>query len=154
MPYTPTTIINTGSSPVAITLTGITYNQFLNSLGAYVYQFNELYLFTDVAAQLSNPIGYTNKDANGNTKTWIIQPVVDPYQYSPALYVPLEGRDIIIDDSATIEFNLLPNATLKLQFFGKSISVTQYLGGDTNFSSVAESLGMDDFFVSQDQIED
>lgn len=155
--YNPTAIVVNGSPAVNVTLTGtVTYQQFLQSLGAYVYQFDELYIWTTNIAQLTAPIKYEYTNANGDSQTEIITPKIDPYQPSPALYVSLKGMaaPVIIDDSATIAFALAPLTTIKFKFFGKVSTVADYLSGIDNFKDVSIEMGMEDFFESQDQIED
>lgn len=142
----------TVTSPLTVTLANnVTYQQFLNSLGAYVYWFEVIYLWTTNSSQISQPILYNYTDANGDAKTFTIVPTTDPYQYSPALYINIKDFDVVIDANSTIQFNILPNTTLKFKLYGDGMSVNA-LNGDqkSNFSQLADSIGLPDFFDDTD----
>lgn len=142
----------TVTSPVSVTLAnGVTYQQFLNSLGAYVYWFDVIYLWTTNSAQITQPILYNYTDVNGNAKTLTIVPTTDPYQYSPALYINIKDFDIVIDGNSIVQFNLLPQTTLKFKLYGDVMSVTMLQGNkDDNFTNLAESIGDKEFFADTD----
>jgi len=140
------------TSPVTITLAnGVTYQQFLNSLGAYVYWFDVIYLWTTNASQITQPMQYNYTDVNGNAKTLSIIPTTDPYQYSPALYINIKDFDIVVDGNSTVQFNLLPNTTLKLKLYGDGMSVNSlHKDKADNLSKLAESIGDKEFFADTD----
>jgi hypothetical protein len=137
---------------VGVTLAnGVTYQQFINSLGAYVYWFDVIYLWTDNPTQITQPITYNYTDVNGNAKTLSIIPTTDPYQYSPALYINIKNFDVVVDGNSTFQFNLLPNTTLKFKLYGDAMSVNQ-LHGDkqSNFDELAKTIGDPEFFADTD----
>jgi len=140
------------SSPVSITLAnGVTYQQFLNSLGAYVYWFDVVYLWTTNSTQITQPILYNYTDVNGNAKTLTIVPTTDPYQYSPALYINVKDFDIVFDGNSTVQFSLLPQTTLKFKLFGDGMSVGALQGNkNDNFTKLAENIGDAEFFKDED----
>lgn len=140
------------TSPVSITLAnGVTYQQFLNSLGAYVYWFDVVYLWTTNPSQINEVVLYNYTDVNGNAKSLSVTPTKDPYQFSPALYINVKNFDIVVDGNSTFSFNLLPNTTLKFKLYGDGMSVNQ-LHGDkrSNFDELAKTIGMPDFFADED----
>jgi hypothetical protein len=146
------TITNVGSPLVTVTLANnVTYQQFLNSLGAYVYWFDIVYLYSTNAKQINEPVLYNYTDANGNSKVLTITPTKDPYQFSPALYINVKDFDIVIDGNSTVTFNLLPNTTLKFKLYGDVMSVN-LLNGDkqNNFTELAETMGDSQFFADTD----
>jgi hypothetical protein len=142
----------TVTSPLSITLAnGVTYQQFLNSLGAYVYWFEVIYLWTTNSGQISQPILYNYTDANGDSKTLTIVPTTDPYQYSPALYINIKDFDVVIDSNSTVQFNILPNTTLKFKLYGDGMSVNAlHLDQKSNFNELAKTIGEPDFFADTD----
>lgn len=141
-----------GSPAVSITLAnGVTYQQFLNSLGAYVYWFDIVYLWTTNASQINEVVLYNYTDVNGNAKSLSVTPTKDPYQYSPALYINVKNFDIVVDGNSTFSFNLLPNTTLKFKLYGDGMSVNQLHGDkESNFDQLAKAIGMDEFFADED----
>lgn len=148
--YSATVVL--GSPSVSVTLAnGVTYQQFLNSLGSYVYWFDVIYLWTTNGNQINQPILYNYTDTNGNAKTLTVSPTKDPYQYSPALYINIKDLDIVIDGNSTVQFNLLPNTTLKFKLYGDVMSVN-LLHGDkqSNFDELAKTMGMSDYFADDD----
>lgn len=143
----------TTTPSVSITLAnGVTYQQFLNSLGAFVYWFDVIYLWTNTPAQITQPILYNYTDVNGNARTVSIIPTTDPYQYSPALYIDIKDFNVVVDGNSTVQFTLLPNATLKFKLYGDYMSVSALNGGEqnNNFNKLAETIGMPDFFADTD----
>jgi hypothetical protein len=142
----------TVTSPLTVTLANnVTYQQFLNSLGAYVYCFEVIYLWTTNSAQITQPILYNYTDVNGNAKTLTIVPTTDPYQYSPALYINIKDFDIVIDGNSIVQFNLLPLTTLKFKLYGDVMSVSMLQGDkNDNFNNLAESIGDVEFFADTD----
>lgn len=142
----------TVTSPVSITLAnGVTYQQFLNSLGTYVYWFDVVYLWTTNPAQITQPFLYNYTDANGEAKTLTVTPTKDPYQFSPALYINIKEFDIVLDGNSTVQFNLLPLTTLKFKLYGDVMSVNMLHGDkNDNLSNLAETIGDPEFFTDTD----
>jgi len=142
----------TTTPAVTITLAnGVTYQQFLNSLGAFVYWFDVIYLWTNTPAQIPQPILYNYTDVNGNAKVLSIIPTTDPYQFSPALYINIQNFDIVVDGNSTVQFNLLPNATLKFKLYGDAMSVSALQGDkNDNFTELAKTIGDASFFADTD----
>lgn len=140
------------NSPVSVTLAnGVTYQQFLNSLGAYVYWFDVVYLWTTNPSQITQPILYNYTDVNGEAKTLTITPTKDPYQYSPALYINIKDFDIVIDGNSIVQFNILPLTTLKFKLYGDVMSVNMLHGDkNDNFTNLADTIGDPEFFADTD----
>ena len=100
-----------------ITLTGITYNQFLQSLGSDVYNAYTLYLASQNAAQLTNPLTFFILDANGNKNYETLPPTIDPYQFVNAIFYNPEKGLVILNGNSGLTFDVLPNTSLRVQFF-------------------------------------
>jgi hypothetical protein len=145
------TIIPSSPSVSVQLANGVTYQQFQNSLGTYVYWFDVLYLFTNNPAQITQPILYNYTDVNGNAKVLSIIPTTDPYQFSSALYVNIKDLDIVVDGNSTVNFDLLPNTTLKLKLYGDVMSINALHGDkNDNFTELAKTIGDPEFFADTD----
>lgn len=140
---TPTISIvmpNTGVSAV-----GITYNQFLNSLGKYNYGVNFFYISATTIQQVGVPVFYSRFDSNGNQVNTILPFSVDPYQSQPAMYYDTNSDEIIFTGLSSIRFPILPNQRI----FFKCFTTIAYVGnqlddkgtesGDDLFEEIEEA---------------
>lgn len=112
--------------PSGIAGVGITYNQFLNSLGAYNYGAEFFYLSSSTYTQIGQPVYYNHFDANGNSITTFLPFAVDPYQSQPSIFYETNSDEIIITKLSSMQFNLEPNTTVYFKFF----STITYLGNE------------------------
>lgn len=147
--YSPT--ISNVIPSVSVTLpNGVTYQQFLASLGSWVYWFDVLYLFTDTQAQLSQPMNYNYTNIDGNERVLNVIPAVDPYQFAKSLFLNIQELDIVLDGQATVSFNLMPYSFLKLKLYGDSMAITYLLGAEGNKEELVKTMGMPDFYKIED----
>lgn len=112
--------------PSGIAGVGITYNQFLNSLGTYNYGAEFFYLSSTSYTQIGQPVYYNHFDANGNSITTYIPFAVDPYQSQPSIFYETNSDEIIITKLSSMQFNVEPNTTIYFKFF----ATITYLGNE------------------------
>jgi len=125
-------VVTTGVAPAisivmpntGITATGITYNQFLNSLGEYCYGVNFFYLSATSIQQVGVPVFYNVFESNGNSISTILPFAVDPYQSQPAIYYDTNDDEIVFTGLGSLRFPILPN---QLVFF-KFLATVTYIG--------------------------
>lgn len=122
---------------ITITLPGInnTFQEFVNSLGAHVYNVELLYMSGPDFNQISQSVGYSRTEADGKGYGRSIPFYIDPYQYQPAKFMETDKSKTIIDNNSNIQFVIIKNSTAQFKFFGDRISVTEPF----------EALGMDNF---------
>jgi len=106
--------ISTGGT---ITLSGVSYNQFLQSLGRDVYLAFTLYFASQNSAQLTTPITFFILDANGNKKYETLSPTIDPYQFVNAIYYNPEKGLVVLNGNSGLTFDILANTSMRVQFY-------------------------------------
>ena len=145
-----TVTINTNVPPaVSVTMTGnITYGQFKNSLGQFVYKVNKLYIFSPNQSQISQIYNYSKYDSDGNQNLQSVIPAVDPFQNQSSLFIELGERNIVIDGRDYVDTVLLPNSTLQMKFYVDKISSSDKLDKDSlsNFDKLENAEGDNGFF--------
>jgi hypothetical protein len=112
--------------PSGISGVGITYNQFLNSLGKYNYGVEFFYLSSTSFTQVGQPVYYNHFDANGNSITTFIPFAVDPYQSQPSIFYEVNSDEIIITNLSSMQLVVEAGTTLYFKFF----STITYLGNE------------------------
>jgi hypothetical protein len=125
----------------------ITYNQIKESLGTYVYNVKELYLYSENINQLIGVINYNSYDADGNRNITNISTIFDPYQIATSIYVDLRNYplDVILNGNSSVSTNILANTMLQIKFMSKRI--TSSFGANLNNFLVGERLaGKPNFF--------
>lgn len=124
--FTPTILVNT-TPPLEVTIAdprgGVTYQQFQNSLGQYVYIVQGFYLFCTNLVQLTSAVNYNLYDAGGNQTITNIVTTVDPYQEATSIVVDLKNSitDIILNGNSSVSFEVLPNVVLQFKTFNRRI---------------------------------
>ena len=134
--------------PLQVTGSGVTYAQFLQSLGKYNYGTEYFYLFASTYYEIGQPVYYNHFDANGNSVTTFLPFAVDPYQSQPAIFYETEPDQIVLTGLSSISFNVYPNKTVYFKFF----STITYLGnelddknspsGDNTFEEIEKEEGI------------
>ena len=116
--------ITTNTTPAIVTdLSGnTTYTQFKNSLGNYVYQVEEVYLYSTNLRQIQGGFKYLKYDSNGRQNVQTILSVISPYQSFTSIYVETSDKNLIIDGRDNVRFNMLPNASLQIKLYCYRIS--------------------------------
>jgi hypothetical protein len=114
------------SMPLGVQGTGITYAQFLQSLGKSNYGAEFFYMWANSYEQIGQPFFYTQFDANGNQIATTMPFSVDPYQSQPSIYYESDPEVIIFTGLSSLTFNSFPTSTIYLKFF----ATITYLGNE------------------------
>ena len=147
MLFVPTITITT--PPTVVTMSGITYSEFINSLGTFQYGVLKVYAYSSNIDQLTLPINYNQYDANGARRINFVNPEVDPYQKQNSLYKDVSEAGIILNGQSNVQINLLPNTTLKLQLFCDRVKITDQMDSKvpSNFDTLESGeVVVDPFF--------
>jgi len=133
------------SAPLgAVSGTGITYQQFLQSLGTYNYGAEFFYLSAPTYPEVGQPVFYNRFTADGNSISTYLPFAVDPYQSQPAIFYEVEKDQIIFTGLTTLQFNVKAGSTYYFKFFATILYV-----GNTAQTSWHEYMGVNAF----DQLE-
>lgn len=137
--------------PVQVTSSGITYSQFLKSLGTYNYGAEYFYLFASTYPEIGQPVFYNHFDANGNSVSTFLPFAVDPYQSQPALFYETEPDQIILTGLSSLSFNVYANKTVIFKFFatityiGNELDDRNLPNGDNTFEEIERVEGVSFF---------
>lgn len=112
--------------PLQVTGSGVTYAQFLQSLGKYNYGAEYFYMSATNYQQVGQPVYYNHFDANGNSVTTFLPFAVDPYQSQPSIFYETEPDQIILTGLSSLSFNVFSGATVYFKFF----ATITYLGNE------------------------
>jgi hypothetical protein len=148
MPSFAVTITITTTPAVAVTASNVSYDEIKRSLGDYVYLVERVYLFSNSFQQLNGVVKYQHYDVNGNIKVENLTPTIDPYQSQKSLFYDTKKFDVILDGQSNLDFNLLPNAEIKIEFFTNRLAKRDALDLLTpnNFKTLESSMGKFAFF--------
>jgi hypothetical protein len=142
---TPT--ITIGQTPViSIQCIGITYQQFLSSLGTSIYGIDKIYVNANTYQQVSQTINYNRFDSNGNTIVTSLPFPVDSYQYQPTLLIETDKKLIFINQNTSLSFNLLANSNVNLKLVCEIIKISSNLDKDGNAFQDYNIYENSDFF--------
>lgn len=137
---TPT--VSTLSSPIisvnttASSALGVTYEQILQSLGAFNYQVRYLYLAATTFPEIFQEILYNHFDANGNSISTFLVFAVDEYQYLPTFIYKVPSDDIILTSLSSLSLKVFPNKTVNFQVYSNENSVQDIYGdGSTGYNA-------------------
>lgn len=135
------------ATPLQITGTGATYEQFLQSLGSYNYGAEFFYLSANNYQQVGQPIYYNHFDASGNSITTFLPFAVDPYQSQPSIFYETESDQIVFTGLTALSFTLFPQSTVYFKFFSTITYVGSELDnqGDSNFQEIEKAEGISFF---------
>lgn len=120
--------------------TGITYQQFLQSLGTYNYGVEFLYMQASTYPEIGQPVYYNYMMADGNSVTAFLPFHVDPYQSQPAIFYETEKDQIIFTAMTSLQFKLQPTSKVYFKFFATIL----YIGNDAE-TSWDTYMGIDAF---------
>lgn len=148
MPTISPTIINNTTPAVTIVGGNISYDEIRRSLGDYVYYVKRVYLFSTNIKQINGVVSYQIYDVNGKQSIQSLTPTVDPYQTQNSLFYDIDGKDVILNGQSSLAFDLLPNVTLKLEFFTNRLAKKDALDLITpsNFKTLQSAMGIYTFF--------
>ena len=145
-----TVTINTNVPPaVSVNMSGtVTYAQFKNSLGQFVYEVNKMYIFSNTQSQITQIYNYSKYDSDGNQNLLSVIPAVDPFQAQSSLNIDLGEKNIVIDGRDYVDTVLLPNSTLQMKLYVDKLSSSDKLNKDSlsNFDKLENAEGDYGFF--------
>jgi hypothetical protein len=113
------TSIQAGS---VLSLTGVSYNQLLNSLGTDVYNAFMIYIYSTNGGQVTTPITYFIFDVNGNKDYSTLSPTKDPYQFTNAIVYETPRGLVVFNGNSGLTFTVQPLTAMTLQFYCIRIS--------------------------------
>ena len=148
MPSFAVTITITTTPAVVVTASNVTYDEIRRSLGDYVYLVERVYLFSNSFQQISGVVKYEHYDVNGNIKVESLTPTVDPYQTQKSLFYDTKKFDVILNGQSSLDFDLLPNSEIKIEFFTNRLAKRDALDILTpnNFKELESAMGRFSFF--------
>jgi len=149
VPSFSVTVISNTTPAIVVGLSGnTTYAQFKNSLGDYVYNVEQTYLFSTIKQQIQLVFKYSKYDSDGNQNLQSILSVISPYQFQNSIYIDTSEKNFIIDGRDYVRFNMLPNSNLQLKIYcdRESVGDTLDLVGMNNFKELENASGDFDFF--------
>lgn len=144
--------INTNVAPPAVTATAsnVTYGEIRRSLGDYVYCVKRLYLYSNNLKQLNGLVKYQHYNVNGNIVVESLTPTIDPYQTQISLFYDTADKGLVLDGQSSLNFNLLPNSFIKVEFFATRVAKRDYLDAilpdANNFKQLETAMGQFSFF--------
>lgn len=149
MPSFAVIVTTTLTPPIQVQLSGnVTYQQFKNSLGQFVYKVEKVYLFSENLRQIQGLFNYNSYDSNGNQVFTNVVSAIDPYQDQPAIILNIKDRGIVIDGQDAVQFNLQPNTQLTFKLYVDRRSNQDYLDElhANNFVDLNRELADPEFF--------
>lgn len=144
--------INTNVAPPAVSATAsnVTYGEIRRSLGDYVYCVKRLYLYSNNLKQLNGLVKYQHYNVNGNIVVESLTPTIDPYQTQISLFYDTADKGLVLDGQSSLNFNLLPNSFIKVEFFATRVAKRDYLDAilpdANNFKQLETAMGQFSFF--------
>lgn len=151
----PTITINsTPGLQISTDVPAMSYNALVASLGAICFDIDTLYYGSQSYNQLSQPVTYNHYSDQGNAKGFVISIPINPGQFQPAYYVPLQTRGVIIDAQSSIGLTMLANSQIRFIFYGKTTNIAHALDsgpGLDSFKEIEKSLNKGEFFEQHDQ---
>lgn len=135
MIYTPV-IANQIPPFVSIEMPGITYEQFINSLGQFNFAIEQMKITANTMNQVQAIMQYQHFDSNGQRIQDAIVPNVDPYQYIPSKLIDMNKE--VLDSRSSLLMTLFPNENIQLILFADEVSISALLDamGISNFKQV------------------
>jgi hypothetical protein len=108
------TSIQAGST---LSLTGVSYNQLLNSLGSDVYNAFMIYIYSTNGGQVTTPLTFFIYDVNGNKDLNTLAITKDPYQFTNAIVYKTPSGLVIFNGNSGLTFTIQPLTFMTLQFY-------------------------------------
>ena len=113
------TSIQAGSN---LSIAGVSYNQFINSLGTDVYNAFMFYMYTTNNGQVNTPITFFIFDVNGNRELIALTPTKDPYQDNNAILYETPKSTVVFNGNSGLTFIVQPLTVINFQFYTIRIS--------------------------------
>ena len=142
------TIINHTTPAVSIVGGNVSYGEIRQSLGDYVYLVESVYIFSNNLQQIAGVVKYQIYNVDGNKGVESLTPTIDPYQTQNSLFYKVADRSVILNGQSNLNFNLLPNVYLKLEFFTTRVAKKDALDimYPNNFKTLESAMGKYTFF--------
>ena len=150
-------IVSNTTPAISVTLSGtVTYQQFQNSLGDFVYEIDEAYLYSTNQRQIQSSFLYSKYDSNGDQNLQTVISAISPYQYQNSIYIDTREKNLILDGRDYIDFTMQPNTSLQIKLFCRRVAVVDPLDRDgiNNFKDLENSEGASNFFEQYYEILD
>lgn len=147
----PTIIINTTPGIEVTMLGAITYQEFINILGTYVFKVYKMVLEALQIAQINQPITYQIYNPNGNGFQQSLKPKVDPYQLQATFEMATARREIILNGFSSLALLIRAGETVTMELCSDQRSVLDELNkvSKTNFQRVPDKLDLLKLFRTQ-----
>ena len=113
------TSVQAGSN---LSIAGVSYAQFLNSLGTDVYNAFMIYIYSTNGGQVTTPLTYFIYDVNGNKDFQSLTPTKDPYQDNNAILYETPRGLVIFNGNSGLTLNVQPLTVITFQFYCMRIS--------------------------------
>jgi len=140
--YTPVISFN-NIPPISITCVGITYAQFLASLGTYVYGIEQMYIASTTISQIQQNIFYNIFDASGKANSRTIPVQLDSYQKQASTLIDTSQQGVDLNQNSTLSFNILPNSLMQLKLFTRIEKMSNgFKQGTDAFSEFNKNNGL------------
>jgi len=141
--YSPTITVSSTPALQISMAGGVTYEEFLSSLGQFVYKVNSYFLQCQSLQQLQQAIAYNIFDSSGNVLAQAIIQNPDPYQYTASIVQDLKDMGIILNGQSTISFNVLPGEFITMSLCTVQVSNQDELNRmhEDNFEQADDSNG-------------
>ena len=150
-------IVSNTTPAITVTLSGsVTYQQFQNSLGDFVYDIDEAYLYSTNQRQIQGSFLYSRYDSNGKQNIQSVISAISPYQAQSSIYIDTRGKELILDGRDYVNFIMQPNTILQIKLFCRRVAVVDPLDryGINNFKDLERSEGAYNFFEQYYEILD
>lgn len=92
----------------------VSYDQFLTSLGFYVYHIEDLQITAQGFSQLNSPMAYEQVPANGVINGEPVVPFAIPWAKVPTIRMNIAGQEILLNGYTSIGYDLLPGEQIQL----------------------------------------
>lgn len=147
----PTIIVNSTPAIQVSMLGAITYQEFTNVVGLYVYKVNKIVLEALGFGQINQPINYNIYSPNGTAFEQSLKPKVDPYQYQATYEMSTGKKDIMLNGFSSLAFLIRSGETVTMELCSDQRSVLDELNkvSKTNFQRVPDKLDLLKLFRSQ-----
>jgi len=123
----------------------VTYEQIKASLGDYVFGIRKIY-FEANPLQLTKPLLFVRRNANGDKVFEPLTQVYDPYQQQNSLIEDVSSKMFTLDGFTNIVTDILPFETATLYFDTIQLSVSELNNGLTPFWDLVKENDLTDFF--------
>ncbi len=146
------TIITNSTPAIQVTMLGaITYQEFTNVVGTYVYQVYRIVLEALATRQINEPINYNIYNASGLANQEPLKPKIDPYQKQATYELPTARKRIILNGFSSLGFIIHSGETVTMELCSDQRSVLDELDklGKTNFERVSDKLDLLKMFRTQ-----